>query len=76
MSIIDILSKPRLEKDDIKTLLQVEGNDKKLLFDKALQTKLKHLDNYVHLRGLIEYSNICTKYCLYCGVRSKSEGGR
>ena len=72
MSITEILNKPHLEKEDIKTLLQAEGEDKKLLFDKALQTKLEHLDNYVHLRGLIEYSNICTKYCLYCGVRSKN----
>ena len=48
-------------KEDIKTLLAAEGDDKKLLFDKALQTKLAHLDNFVHLRGLIEYSNICTK---------------
>ena len=69
MNITEILNKPLLEKEDIKALLAAEGNDKKLLFDKALQTKLKHLDNYVHLRGLIEYSNICTKSCLYCGVR-------
>ena len=61
-----------LTKDDIKVLLAAEGEDKKLLFDKALQTKLAHLDNFVHLRGLIEYSNICTKSCLYCGVRSKN----
>ena len=65
MPISEILNKPRLEKEDIKALLSAEGDDKKLLFDKALQTKLQHLDNYVHLRGLIEYSNICTKYCLY-----------
>ena len=61
-----------LNKEEIKALLAAEGEDKKLLFDKALQTKLTHLDNYVHLRGLIEYSNICTKSCLYCGVRSKN----
>ena len=58
--------------EEIKLLLSAEGDDKKLLFDKALQTKLAHLDNYVHLRGLIEFSNICTKSCLYCGVRSKN----
>ena len=72
MSITEILNKTNLEKEDIKFLLASEGDDKKLLFDKALQTKLAKLDNYVHLRGLIEYSNICTKYCLYCGVRSKN----
>ncbi|MBQ4476322.1 MAG: hypothetical protein II935_09035, partial [Bacteroidales bacterium] len=61
-----------LTHEEIKFLLAAEGDDKKLLFDKALQTKLAKLDNYVHLRGLIEYSNICTKYCLYCGVRCKN----
>ena len=61
-----------LTHEEIKLLLAAEGEDKKKLFDKALQTKLAHLDNYVHLRGLIEYSNICTKYCLYCGVRCKN----
>mgnify|MGYP007092203018 CR=1 FL=1 len=54
MPIPEILNKPHLEKEDIKTLLAAQGDDKKLLFDKALQTKLAHLDNYVHLRGLIE----------------------
>ena len=72
MPITEILNKTHLEKEDIKALLAAEGDDKKLLFDKALQTKLAHLDNYVHLRGLIEYSNICTKSCLYCGIRSKN----
>lgn len=58
--------------EEIKLLLSAEGEDKKKLFDRALEVKLKHLDNHVHLRGLIEYSNICTKSCLYCGVRSKN----
>ena len=43
MNITEILNKPLLEKEDIKTLLQAEGDDKKLLFDKALQTKLNYL---------------------------------
>ena len=72
MSVSEILNKPYLEKADIKMLLAAEGDDKKMLLDKALKTKLASLDNYVHLRGLIEYSNICTKSCLYCGVRSKN----
>ena len=79
MSINEILnrigpstSSGTLTHEEIKLLLAAEGDDKKLLFDKALQVKLAHLDNFVHLRGLIEYSNVCTKYCLYCGVRSKN----
>ena len=71
-AIKDILQKPELSRDDIKALLASEGEEMSKLFDKALKTKLKYLDNYVHLRGLIEYSNRCAKYCLYCGVRGKN----
>ena len=59
-----------LEKEDIKLLLDTQGEEYELLLKKALQVKLANLDNCVHLRGLIELSNICRKSCLYCGVRS------
>ena len=72
MPLDKLLYKEDLTKEEIKLLLATEGVDRKKLFDRALQVKLAHLDNNVHLRGLIEYSNICTKYCLYCGVRSKN----
>ena len=68
----EILSKNEFTHDELKTLLAAEGEEMSKLFDKALKTKLKYLDNYVHLRGLIEYSNRCAKYCLYCGVRGKN----
>ena len=72
MSFDELLYKDDLTKEEIKCLLVAEGEEKQKLFDRALRVKLEHLDNNVHLRGLIEYSNICTKYCLYCGVRSKN----
>ncbi len=68
----EILSKHELSKEEIMTLLAAEGEEMSRLFRKSLETKLKHLDNCVHLRGLIEYSNRCAKYCLYCGVRAKN----
>ena len=67
-----ILLKRRFNKEEIKYLLSLEGEDMQELFAKANETKLKYLDNYVHLRGLIEYSNICEKNCLYCGLRCKN----
>lgn len=69
MGLQDILEKDFLEKDDIVRLLSTEGEEMKALLRKALEVKLHRLDNYVHLRGLIELSNICRKSCLYCGVR-------
>ena len=70
MYINDILEKRILEKEDVRTLLATEGNDMQMLLKKALEVKLQRLDNCVHLRGLIELSNICRKSCLYCGLRS------
>ncbi len=39
------------------------------LYRAAYQVKLKHIDNRVRLRGLIEVSNVCRKNCFYCGIR-------
>jgi biotin synthase len=40
-----------------------------MLFQKAAAVKEKYIGNIVYLRGLIEFSNICIKNCLYCGIR-------
>ena len=73
MSLQAILDKEFLEKEDIVRLLAAEGDEKKALLNKALEVKLSRLDNYVHLRGLIELSNVCRKSCLYCGVRRDND---
>ena len=70
MNLQHLLEKQYLEKEDIKYLLSTEGEEMQQLFQKAREVKFARLDNYVHLRGLIELSNICRKSCLYCGVRS------
>ena len=66
----EILRKQDLDKEDIKLLLAAEGAQKDALLRRGLEVKLSHLDNCVHLRGLIEYGNVCEKDCLYCGLRS------
>lgn len=35
----------------------------------ADRVRAKYVGNGVHLRGLIEFSNICRQDCLYCGLR-------
>ena len=69
----DILSRQNLDKEDIKVLLSAEGPQMERLLRRGLEVKLSHLDNYVHLRGLIEFGNVCEKNCLYCGLRSGNE---
>ena len=73
MDIAEILEKNRLEREDIVRLLATQGAEMEQLFRKALDVKLSRLDNKVHLRGLIELSNVCRKSCLYCGVRRDND---
>ncbi|MBR1626506.1 MAG: [Bacteroidales bacterium] len=69
----DILQKNgNFSKEELVFLLSLQGSDMQKLLDKALEVKLKYLDNKVRLRGLIEYSNKCRKNCLYCGLRSSN----
>ena len=39
------------------------------LYQLADKARLEAVGNEVHLRGLIEFSNICRNDCLYCGLR-------
>ena len=66
----DILLAQDFGKEEIKVLLAAEGPRMKELLRRAREVKFRYLDNYVHLRGLIEYGNVCEKNCLYCGLRS------
>lgn len=72
-SIATILNQQSFEKKDILALLNANEEESKLLFAKSLEVKINNVGNSVHLRGLIEYSNICEKNCLYCGLRVKNE---
>ena len=64
-----ILEKQELDFEDIIACLSCDDEQAMFLFRKAAETKEKYIGNTVHLRGLIEYSNICGKNCLYCGLR-------
>jgi biotin synthase len=69
LTIKDILETEDYSRDNIVSLLESEGNDKTLLYKKSSEIKEKYIGNKVWFRGLIEFSNICSKDCLYCGIR-------
>jgi len=69
LTIKEILEIEDYSRDNIVSLLQSEGNDKTLLYKKSSEIKEKYIGNKVWFRGLIEFSNICSKDCLYCGIR-------
>ena len=40
------------------------------LWRRADQTRRRHVGDAVHLRGLVEFSNHCSRQCGYCGIRA------
>ncbi len=69
MGVKEILEKKSFSREDLITFLLSEGRDRELLFRKSAEIKEKYIGNKVWFRGLIEFSNICSKDCLYCGIR-------
>ena len=60
-----------LDKEEIVSLLSL--NDASLLFNVADEVRKKYVGDEVHLRALIEFSNICKCNCFYCGLRSENK---
>jgi biotin synthase len=68
-NIKDILNQKEFSKEDLVTMLSAKGDDQKLLFAKAKEVKEREVGKKVYYRGLVEFSNICSKDCYYCGIR-------
>ncbi len=71
--ISDILEQNNFSRQDIIQLLNANAEDTKNIFRKAKDIKRKYIGNKVYFRGLIEFSNICSKDCLYCGIRKSNQ---
>ena len=69
MTTKQILDNEDLSRENLITLLEAQGEDRILLFKKSAEIKEKYIGNKVWFRGLIEFSNVCGKNCLYCGIR-------
>ncbi len=57
--------------DIVDLLTTVPAGD---VYDRADKVRQAALGSDVHLRGLIEFSNICRNDCLYCGIRRGNKG--
>jgi biotin synthase len=65
----DILAAGPASREEVVRLLGARGTEQARLLAKAAGVKREHVGNKVYLRGLVEYSNRCSKNCLYCGIR-------
>jgi biotin synthase len=62
-----------LSKEEIVFLLNLAGEEEKMLLAAADEVRKRFLGSDVHLRGLMEFSNICKNNCLYCGLRKDND---
>lgn len=61
-----------LSKLQLVTLLKDSRIDNEL-FAAADRVRKRYVGEEVHLRGIIEFSNICKRDCLYCGLRASNK---
>lgn len=65
-----LLEKDFLDKSDLSFLLRANEQERRLIYSKAAEVKAQYVGRKVYYRGLVEYSNRCSKNCFYCGVRA------
>lgn len=69
-TIVDSLKNTaNITRDDFSYLLTCDGTDDEYLFEAARDIAEKVFHKEVYLRGLIEFSNYCSRNCYYCGIR-------
>lgn len=71
--VTDCFSPESLDRERIVSLLEADDDTASLLKKAAGRCRDIHRGPKVYLRGLVEYSNICVKDCLYCGLRCSNK---
>ncbi len=61
-----------LNKEELTALLSSNDYNEKI-YEAADFVRKKYVGDEVHLRGLIEFSNICKQNCFYCGLRKDND---
>lgn len=59
-----------LKKEEIIKILKTDSAD---VLKEADRIRQEYVGEEVHLRGLIEFSNICKRQCKYCGLQSTNK---
>lgn len=74
-NIIDKLYKSNnASREELMFLLDnLNDDDKVYLVQKAHETRLRTYGDKVYMRGLIEFTNICKRDCVYCGIRRSNK---
>lgn len=51
----------------------LDNDPEEILFKFADDVRARYCGDEIHLRGLIEFSNYCSRNCLYCGLRKDNQ---
>ena len=57
---------------EILDLLRSRGAARAALYRRADRLRRARMGDQVFLRGIVEFSNICTETCHYCGIRAEN----
>jgi biotin synthase len=71
-TILQIIKSGSWTAENIETLLALRGNDQKDILALGGDCLIQNRGSEVYYRGLVEFSNICTKDCYYCGIRKSN----
>ena len=71
-TVAEIVQQEEFEVSDLIALLESGGSDLQLLFERSRQVKELVLGKKVFFRGLVEFSNLCSNDCYYCGIRKSN----
>lgn len=61
----------QLSPSEIVELLSSDQHNEEL-FNAAHEIRIKYSGEEVHLKGLLEFSNLCKQHCFYCGLRAEN----
>ncbi len=67
---LELSNEYNFTKEDVIELLLSDGKE---LFELADKVRARYVGDGIHLRGLIEFSNICKRNCAYCGIQSSNK---
>lgn len=62
-----------LTRENIVALLKLPGDYLPDLFAAADRVRKRNVGDEIFLRGIIEFSNVCERNCLYCGLRQANK---
>ena len=58
---------------ELAKLLKAQGKACDLIYSAADALRNQSVGDAVHLRGIVEFSNVCKNNCWYCGIRCDND---